>query len=246
MDFFHKKQVIVVTGASSGIGKGTTLLLNQLGATVIAIGRNQERLEAVKSEAINPDTILIEKKDLAEDIPTLPAYMKSLKDNYGKLFGIVFCAGIDSPNALQILNVKQAQDLFNINYLVPLFMAQGFADRRNNVGQGASLVFIASTAAVYPERGQALYAGSKAAIVASAKSISRELAPRGIRCNSISPGYVETPMYRNNLDTIGTDIDQYPLGIGQVEDVAQMTAFLLSDKARWITGQNYMMEGGRF
>ena len=78
------------------------------------------------------------------------------------------------------------------------------------------------------------------------KSISKELAPKGVRVNSISPAYVETPMYFKNLENIGTNIEDYPLGIGEPEDVANMAVYLLSEKARWITGQNYVMDGGVF
>ena len=138
-----------------------------------------------------------------------------------------------------------SKDVFDINYFVPVFLAKGFADKRNRT-QDASIVFIASSAGVYPDKGQTIYAASKAALIASMKSISKELSSKGVRVNSISPAYVETPMYYKNLENIGTNIEDYPLGIGKPLDIANMSAYLLSSEARWITGQNYIMDGGVF
>ena len=138
-----------------------------------------------------------------------------------------------------------SKDVFDINYFVPIFLAKGFSDKRNRT-PNSSIVFIASSAGVYPDKGQTIYAASKAALIASSKSISKELALKGVRVNSVSPAYVETPMYYRNQESIGTNIETYPLGIGKPLDLANMTAFLLSDEARWITGQNYIMDGGAF
>ena len=173
-------------------------------------------------------------------------YIKELKEKYGKLRGLICCAGVDCPKSLKSIDYLSAKEIFDINYYVPVFLAKGFSDKRNNIGEGSSIVFIASTAAVYPEKGQAVYAGSKAALVASAKSISEENALKKIRVNCISPAYVETPMYQKNLENIGTDLSGYPFGIGKPSDIANMTAFLLSNDARWITGQNYILDGGAF
>lgn len=241
---FNQEDLFLVTGATSGIGEGTARRLNELGATVIATGRNEKKLSELKNSVAYSDNLITEPKDLTEDIGALPKWVKSLKDKYGKLRGLICCAGMDMPKALQIIEEGEAKGLFDVNYFAPLFLAKGFADRRVNTGNNASMVFIASTAGVSPERGQAIYAASKAALIASAKSMSRELADKGIRVNCISPAFVETPMYYKNLETIGANIDEYPLGIGKVEDVSAMAAFLCADEARWITGQNYVLDGG--
>lgn len=246
MNSFSKEQIFIVTGASSGIGQEITLFLNKLGAKVVAIGRNQDRLLSLKKQSSSPDALFIEQKDLSEDISNLPNYIKALKDKYGKFTGMVCSAGMDMPSPLQALDLNNGKLLFDINYFVPLFLAKGFIDKRVNVGLGSSIVFIASTAGVYPEKGQALYAASKAALIASAKSISKEVASRGLRCNCISPAFVETPMYFKNKESIGADVSNYAFGIGKPNDIAEMSTFLLSDKARWITGQNYIMDGGCF
>lgn len=244
MTTFTNENIFVVTGASSGIGEGIALLLNKMGATVIGIGRNQDQLISLKEKSENPQYLHTESIDLSEKVDELPIYLRELSYKYGKLCGLVCSAGIDLPQALQGLNLNSGKHVFDINYFSPVFMAKGFADRRVNAGAGSSIVFIASTAGVSPDRGQTLYAASKAALIASSRSISKELSPRGIRCNCISPAYVETPMYYKNLKNIGTNIESYPLGIGKPQDIANITAFLLSKKARWITGQNYILDGG--
>lgn len=246
MNSFSKEQIFIVTGASSGIGQEISLFLNKLGATVVAIGRNQERLLSLKKQSSSPDALYIEQKDLSEDISNLPNYIKVLKDKYGKFTGMVCSAGMDLLLPIQALDFNNSKLLFDINYFVPLFLAKGFIDKRVNVGLGSSIVFIASTAGVYPEKGQTLYAASKAALIASAKSISKEIASKGLRCNCISPAIVETPMYLKSKESIGMDVSNYALGIGKPTDIAEMSTFLLSDKARWITGQNYIMDGGRY
>ncbi len=242
---FNKEDIFLVTGASSGIGQSIAQKLNELGASIIAVARSVEKLEKTKNNSKFPQNVFIEPKDLTENIERLPDYVKNLKEKYGKLKGLICCAGVVNPKPLQFIEEKNSKDVFNINYFVPIFLAKGFADKRNRT-INSSIVFISSIAAVYPDRGQTIYAASKAALIASMKSISKELTPKGVRVNSISPAYVETPMYYKTEENIGTNIEDFPLGIGKPSDLANMTAFLLSDEARWITGQNYIMDGGAF
>lgn len=242
---FSNEDIFIVTGASSGIGQAVALSLNELGASVIAVARSVEKLEETKKDSTSPENIYIEPKDLTENIEELPNFVKNLKEKYGKLRGLICCAGVDNPRSLQMVEEKMSKDVFDINYFVPVFLAKGFADKRNRT-QNSSIVFIASSAGVYPDKGQTVYAASKAALIASMKSISKELAPKGVRVNSISPAYVETPMFYKNKENIGANVEDYPLGIGKPEDISNMVAYLSSDNARWITGQNYVMDGGAF
>lgn len=243
---FNAEQRFIVTGASSGIGQGVALLLNKLGATVIGIGRNQDRLDALKAQAEFPENIFLQRKDLTENISELPAYVKSLKEIYGKFCGLACCAGIAQIQPLRSLELKDVQSVFDINYFAPLMMLKGFADRRNNIGAGSSAVMISSAAAVVFDRGHTSYCGSKSALCASCKSIAKEIASAGIRLNCILPSDIQTPMSDTVQDLRSEFSSKYPMGIGSVEDVANTAAFLLSNKAKWITGQNYVVDCASF
>lgn len=243
MTTFTSEQRFIVTGASSGIGETVALQLNEEGATVIGIGRNQERLDAMKAKAKHPENVFLEQKDLAEDIEGLPAYVKALKEKYGKFSGMAYCAGIASLQPLQSLDYGMLRKIFDTNYFAPVEMIKGFADKRNNVGAGTSIVAIASISALARDKGHLSYAGSKAALIASLKSISREVIERGIRLNCVSPSNVKTPI---NMAE-GYEESQkhlYPFGFGETKDVSDMIIYLLSDKAKFISGQNYVIDSG--
>lgn len=239
---FAAEQRFIVTGASSGIGEGVALLLNELGASVIAIARRQDRLEALKARAANPENMHIEQKDLAEDIASLPAYVKQLKDKYGKFQGMACCAGLGGIQPLRAVDLDTIHKVFDINYFVPVFLAKGFADKRNNCGAGSSIVCIASAGGIHCDPGMTSYAGSKGALISTMQSIARELAPAGLRVNCVSPTLIDTDM----ADDVARSFAEgkYPFGLGKVSDVANMIAYLLSEQARWITAQNYIIDCG--
>lgn len=244
---FDKEQIFLVTGASSGLGEGTALLLNELGASVIAVGRNRERLENVRKKSKFPENVFLEEKDLTEDIAGLPQYVKSLKDKYGKLQGLAYCAGVVEVKPLQLVDYGEMKKLFDINYFSPIFMAKGFADRRVNRGRGSAAVFISSMAAFVSSRGMLTYSGSKAGLAASIRAIARETAPSGVRFNCVSPSDIVTPMTHGSepiFNIMKEKEDKYPMGFGEVGDVARMIAYLLSDDAKWITTQNYIIDCG--
>ncbi len=243
---FNKKDIFIVTGASSGIGKEVALRLNSLGATVIAIARNTERLLEMKNKCEYPENTHLEQKDLGKEIDILPDYVKELKNRYGKLRGLAYCAGVTEVKPVQILDVYEAKKMFDVNYFAPLFMVKGFIDKRNNIGNGASVVVISSIAGIKADRGQCIYAGSKAAIAASMKAAAREAVSNNVRINCVSPADIKTPMVlcKDNSDFMTEEVKKYPLGFGEVDDVANMIIFLLSDKAKWITTQNYVIDCG--
>ncbi|NLV31379.1 MAG: SDR family oxidoreductase [Acidobacteria bacterium] len=238
------ERLFLVTGASSGIGRGIALRLSATGARVVAVGRDAGRLGELVRECGCPERMHPEIRDLAADIELLPQYVKGLKEKYGKFHGMVSCAGISEIRPLQVLRYEDCKRIFDINYFAPLMLAKGLLDRRHNAGRGASLVFIASIEAHLADKGMASYAGSKAALVASVRSISREVAASGIRVNAISPGDVLTPMTAKVEGMRNDRSHLYPLGFGTVDDVAALALFLLSDEAKWITGQNYILDGG--
>lgn len=237
---FSSKQRFIITGASSGIGKEIALFLNRLGATVIGIGRDTGRLNEMKSNAFRPENVFVEQKDLTANIEDLSSYVKKLKEKYGKFSGMVYCAGIVPIQPLAITDLDTVQDALNINYLVPVFLAKGLADKRNNIGAGTSMVFLSSAAAYISDKGHLAYAGSKAALCAAVKSMAKEYAKNKIRMNCILPSNIRTS--KSPQEYIDSQIQQYPMGFGEPIDVAELAAFLLSKEASWITGQNYVLD----
>ena len=231
----------LVTGASSGIGKEIAIALNREGAVVVALGRNLERLNSLKSNCSHPDRMFIETKDLCEDIEGLPNYVAGLRAKYGKFQGLACCAGIAEVRPLQLVNLDRVRSIFDINYFSTLFMVKGFCDRRNNSGARASVVVLASISALKCDKGHIAYAGSKGALVASMKAASREVANANVRINCLSPSDVLTPLTEHKIEK---ESSKYPFGCGKATDVASIALFLLSPVSSWITGQNYVVDCG--
>jgi NAD(P)-dependent dehydrogenase (short-subunit alcohol dehydrogenase family) len=248
---FGRERIILVTGASSGIGKAVALLCNRLGAAVIANGRDREKLAEAREQSRCPEAFNPEPLDLIADLDALPAWVRSLKEKYGKLHGLVCCAGYARILPLREYSRIEAARLFDIHFHAPLLLAKGFADRRNNAGSGSSIVFLASAAAIAREAGLSAYGGAKAALLAATASISKELGPQRIRVNAIAPAVVRTPMGEEYLSFLSDEAREkelaaYPLGLGEPEDVANLAVFLLSDAGARITGRTIVMDGGRY
>ncbi|CAK7027827.1 MAG: 3-oxoacyl-[acyl-carrier-protein] reductase FabG [Desulfovibrio sp.] len=248
---FSRDHRILVTGASSGIGKAIALRCNALGATVIAVGRNEIQMEEAKEWAAFPQNFHCVAKDLLDDMEGLPAWVGSLRHTYGLLGGFVHAAGLGLTAPLRMYDLEEARTLFDIHLHAPMLMAKGFADRRNCVKNGAAMVFMGSASAVIPQRAKVVYASAKSAQITAARCLAKEFASQGIRVNSISPALVETPMVEGFKELLGeehfaAEKEQYPFGLGQPEDIASLACFLLSGESRWITGQNIIMDGGRY
>ena len=246
---FDASSVMLVTGASSGIGAAIALRLNALGATVIANGTDVSRLEDVRGRAEHPERFHLAPRDLLEDIPGLASWVRELCLRHGALGGLVCAAGRTETMPLAGYERGRALALFDLLLHVPLELAKAVAHRRH-CAAGLSIVFIAAAASVAPNKGQLVYGAAKAALVCAARCMSKELAPRGIRVNCISPGLVRTPMMEETVSLLGEDFlreeaSRYPLGLGVPEDVAGLAAFLLSPSSRWMTGQNLLLDGGR-
>lgn len=244
MSLFNKDQIYIVTGASSGLGQGIATALCNEGATVIGIGRNENRLKETKNLSLNKENFFYETKDLTEDIEQLPQFVTELKNKYGKFQGLVCSAGITAIEPFMMMQYKTMQDIFRINYFAPMQLMKGFLDKRNTLKENVAILCIASIATYLHEKGMSQYVASKSALISSCKTVAKEYANKGIRINTISPADVETPMTKN-LDEIRKNRSEiYPLEQPTIKDIADMAIYLLSDKSKHITGTDFVINGG--
>mgnify|MGYP002624689082 CR=1 FL=1 len=248
MALFSEENIFIVTGASSGIGKAVALKLIEEGAKVVAVARSLERLQILKSECSKAENLFIEVADLTEHLSDMPSYLKSLKDKYGKFSGIAYCAGSILLKPASATEYEESLNLFNINYFAPVMMIKSFFDKRICIGSEASAVAVASAESFLREKGLCMYSGTKAALQASLSTIAKEVAPRGMRVNTVSPSDIKTPMTMNDemVNLRQGREETYPLGFGEPEDVAELVVFLLSKKAKWLTGHDYIADCATF
>lgn len=233
-------KTILVTGASAGIGRGIAIACAGMGAQVILTARNTERLQ----ETLD----LLEGEGhtyIAADL-TSEAERTALVEQLPMLDGVVQCAGVGSRVPCKMLSQDDLDRVMKPNAEAPMLLqAQLLSEKK--IKKQASLVYIASAAATIPSAGNAVYSASKAALVAYAKCLAQELAPRQIRVNCISPTMVWTNLILEDLsiDQLRNVENKYPLGrFGKPEDIAYLSVYLLSSASAWMTGNNIEITGG--
>jgi len=239
---------ILVTGATSGIGRQIAITCSRLGATVVITGRNKERLDETLAAMAQPERHLACAIDI-NDFDSIGEVVKDAVVQKGKFHGLVNCAGISPTVPFRTFSVAKLQETFSTNVVAAMNLTKIVCKPVNMDAEGGSVVFIASVMGSVGEVGKSLYGMSKGAIVAGVKSLAVEYGPKNIRFNSISPGVVVTPMsmsseYSKDEDRLKYVTGLHPLGLGQPEDIANGTAFLLSDASRWVTGADLKIDGG--
>lgn len=234
-------KTILVTGASSGIGRAIAVASAKMGATMIVTGRNEERLNETLSlmpgsihYALSADLTKEEEIDrLVQDLP--------------KLDGIVHCAGVGSRVPCKQINKADIAHVMQPNLEAPVLL-QATLLAKKKVNKASSIVFIASRAYQSPSMGNAIYSASKGAIVAYSKCLALELSQRLIRVNCICPGMVWTDLITNDglsKEELEEAQLQYPLKrFGKPDDVANLAIYLLSDASSWMTGACIDISGG--
>jgi len=240
---FHlTDKIILITGASSGIGRQAAIACARMGATIILTGRNAERLNETHKQLTGSNHKIIP-CDLLEE-----ADINKLVADCTQLDGVVHAAGIVKPFPIQYLTTQKINETIYTNFYTAVQLTTSLF-KTKKINKGASFVFMSSISGQYPQKGNSMYGASKAALEAFTKTVAAEYAHKQIRANYISPAMVKTPMYDYSgagafAEVLDEHVQKYPLGVGYPEDIANAIIFLLSPASRWITGISLIMDGG--
>jgi NAD(P)-dependent dehydrogenase (short-subunit alcohol dehydrogenase family) len=239
---------ILITGATSDIGVSIAKRLIESGCTPVLLGRNIEALKDVVDELNKPNLpyYLFDNNDLS----AVKDLFKTIINDVGsKLSGIICCAGFHKIKPFRVTKEQDFNEMMQLNFVSQAMFAQCFAKSQFS-HSGSSILFTSSIASISGEPGLSAYSSAKAALNGLMRTLAVELAPRGITCNSILPGWVQT----KHAEIVEASMSQekftelkasYPLGLGKPEDVASICNFLISEEARWLTGQEIVLDGGK-
>lgn len=241
-----ENKTILITGGSSGIGQQTAITLSKLGAKVILVARSKERLQETVDK-LDGSGHTFYCLDLSDTLAIEPA-VKQIVDECGPVDGLVYAAGIDISLPIQLFKPEKVQEVFAVNYF-------GFIEtirqlcKKGRFNYGMRIVGLSSVASKCGDKIHTAYSASKAAMDASVRCLAKELADKGIFINTIAPAMTDTNIFKEFYSKHGDEaknelIKRQYLGIGNVEDVANAIAFLLSDGARFMTGSTMMYDGG--
>ena len=241
--FSLEGKTILVTGASSGIGREVAIQCARMGAAVVITGRNQERLQEVV-EQLPPEAF---KGCVAADL-TVPDQLDALIATLPPLDGAVLSAGNSTTLPLQFGTREKFDDMFGVNFFAPVELLR-LIYKKKVLNKGASVVLVASIGGTHSFMpGNGVYGASKAALNSVMKYAAREFASRRVRVNSICPGMVDTPLIHRGTITeeqLAEEAKRYPLGrYGRPVDIAHGAIYLLSDASSWLTGHDLVIDGG--
>lgn len=247
--FSLKDKVIIVTGASSGIGAQCAIDCSKMGAKVVLVARNEERLNETLSKCEEPSKHLVFPFDLSSS-EGLKEAIKDVVGKMGKINGVVNCAGMSSVTPIKMITDDLLNQFFQTNVYSAINLSKEVARMGNYDKEGGcSIIFFASIMGCVGEKCKTLYSATKGALISASRSMACELAKNKIRVNVVSPGaivtpinahqaYMVDPVLRNELE------DKHLLGLGECEDISNACIYLLSDAARWVTGHNLIVDGG--
>ncbi len=238
-------KTILVTGASSGIGKEAAIKISQQGGTLIVTGRDEKRLTDTYNDLDGENhSMFIANLDNEDELVKLVGDLPSIN-------GVVHCAGIVGPTPAKFIRKNDIEKLMKINFEVPVLLT-GRILLMKKLLAGSSIVFMSTVATQMPYFGGALYNSAKSALESYSKTLALELVKKGIRSNCLLPGLVNTPLINNPVsdgqmkivdESLGRYLKKYPMGVGEPDDVANAIVFFLSDESRWISGTNLVMGG---
>lgn len=240
--FSLEGKTILVTGASSGIGRATAIECSKLGAQVVITARNEQRLKETFDE-LEGDNHQMVICDLADE-----SAIDQMVELIPHIDGLVNNAGYQEYLPVPFIKKEKLEAIMSVNTIAPIILLQKFL-RAKKIKKGASVVFTSSLAGIgFNAPGNSMYAATKGAISAFVKASAVDLAPKKVRVNAVCPGMVNTSIL--DLGTIDeeelkADVANYPLGrYGEPEDIAYAIIYLLSDASSWVTGSNLIIDGG--
>lgn len=246
--FSLENKVIIVTGASSGIGAQCAIDCSKIGAKVVLVARNEERLQQTLGQMEGEGHMI-----LPLDLSSSEGLKETIKDvvsKMGKINGLVNCVGMSSVTPLKLVTDERLDQFFRTNVYSAINLSKEVTRAGNYDKEGGcSIILFASIMGLCGEKCKTMYSATKGALIAASRSMACELAKNKVRVNVVSPGAIETPInaklphmadpkLRKELE------DKHLLGLGQCSDISNACIYLLSDAARWVTGQNLVIDGG--
>jgi NAD(P)-dependent dehydrogenase (short-subunit alcohol dehydrogenase family) len=237
---------LLITGASSGIGRDMAIDLSQR-YRLILNGRDEDRLEQTREQCHAPERQLCWPYDLGAVDGLAEAFPAFLESHGARVSAFVHCAALLNVLPLRSISISHARSVMDTNVLSAMEITRLLMRKNVNQKSLESIVFISSIASQFGAKGFSAYCASKAALDGLMKALAVELGPQ-VRVNSVLPGGVRTPMTESMYADPATAerlTRDYPLGVGLPSDISKVVGFLLSDDARWITGHQMVVDGGR-
>lgn len=240
--FSLEGKTILVTGASSGIGRATAIECSKMGAKVVITARNEARLLETYNQ-LNGENHQMIICDLADENA-----IEALSQTVPHLDGLVNNAGYQEYCPVSFIKKEKLEALISVNTIAPIILMQKLL-RAKKITKGASVVFTSSLAGIgVNASGNSMYAATKGAISAFVTSAAIDMAPKKVRVNAVCPGMVNTSILDHGMveeEDLKADVANYPLGrYGEPEDIAFAIIYLLSDASSWVTGSNLVIDGG--
>lgn len=240
--FSLEGRTVLVTGASSGIGRTTAIECSRMGAHVVITGRDKVRLDEVLSELEGDGH-----RAIIADL-TLEEQVQALLEQLPVVDGVVLCAGQGTVVPFKMADRKKQDPIFEINYFAPVELLRQLL-KKKKLASPSSVVFVSSIGGVDSITiGNSIYGASKAALNSVMRFCALELAPKRIRVNSVCPGMVNTRLIKCGAvsdEQHQADMQKYPLKrYGEPEDIAHGIIYLLSEASSWVTGHSLVIDGG--